>query len=185
MAQAKTTRSRPTGGSSGAKKASEQRSKGGSGGQASSRSRSTGGRSTKRSSRSGNLSSDAGKSSQGSKRRPSRTESKSTIAAFADKAKGPALAGGVALAGLAGGMALTRRRRSRGLLSRLPSPKLNNSSFSLPKLSPPQVKAPKSGTIVKSVGRAAEEVAKRSEQVGRVATGVQKASEAIDGTKDQ
>jgi hypothetical protein len=81
------------------------------------------------------------------------------------------------MAGLAGGVALTRKRKSRGPLSRIPTPKLNKPSLSLP-----QVNVPKPQTVVKSVGKAAGEVAKRSEQVNRVASDVQKASDAIDGS---
>ena len=43
------------------------------------------------------------------------------MATVAEKAKGPALAGGAALVGLAGGMALKNGRKSRGVLDRIPT----------------------------------------------------------------
>ena len=92
------------------------------------------------------------------------------MATVAEKAKGPALAGGAALVGLAGGMAL-RNGRKRGVLERLPTP-----SVKLPKLSMPDVKP---DSALKSIGKAAGEVAQRSHRVGELAAQVEKASNAI------
>ncbi len=146
-----------------------------------SRSSSSPGRSksgSKSSSRSGSTSktrSRGASTSGGSKRNTTArkrqtTSNKSTMATVAEKAKGPALAGGAALVGLAGGMAL-RNGRKRGVLERLPTP-----SVKLPKLSMPDVKP---DSALKSIGKAAGEVAQRSHRVGEVAAEVEKASKAI------
>ena len=146
-----------------------------------SRSSSSPGRSksgSKSSSRSGSTSktrSRGASTSSGSKRNTTArkrqtTSNKSTMATVAEKAKGPALAGGAALVGLAGGMAL-RNGRKRGVLERLPTP-----SVKLPKLSMPDVKP---DSALKSIGKAAGEVAQRSHRVGDVAAEVEKASNAI------
>lgn len=105
------------------------------------------------------------------------------MGAVVEKVKGPAVAGGAALVGLAGGVALTQRRRKRGPLSRMPKPKLKKPSLSLPKMSAPDIKMPKPKDLAKSVGHAAEEVGKRSQQVGQVASDVQRATSAIEGSK--
>jgi hypothetical protein len=98
------------------------------------------------------------------------------VATIAEKAKAPALAGGAALAGIAGGMALSQRRR-RGPLQRL------KPSVSMPKLNAPKIELePKK--MVGAVGRAAETVAERSEQVGRLAQDVRRASKALNGEKE-
>ena len=146
-----------------------------------SRSSSSPGRSksgSKSSSRSGSTSktrSRGASTSSGSKRNATArkrqtTSNKSTMATVAEKAKGPALAGGAALVGLAGGMAL-RNGRKRGVLERLPTP-----SVKLPKLSMSDVKP---DSALKSIGKAAGEVALRSRRVGDVAAEVEKASNAI------
>jgi hypothetical protein len=90
-----------------------------------------------------------------------------------EKAKGPALAGGAALVGLAGGMAL-KNGRKRSVLDRIPTP--STPRMKLPKLSMPDVKP---DSTLKSVSKAAGEVAKRSHRVGEVASEVEKASKAI------
>jgi hypothetical protein len=92
------------------------------------------------------------------------------MATVAEKAKGPALAGGAALVGLAGGMAM-KNRQKRGVLDRLPTP-----SVKVPKLSMPDVKP---DAALKSIGKAAGAVAQRSHRVGEVAAEVEKASSAI------
>ena len=76
--------------------------------------------------------------------------------------------------GLAGGVALTHRQK-RGPLQRL------KQNVSLPKVSAPKIELPDSGRFIEGVGRAAGKVAERSEQVGRVAGDLQRASNAING----
>ena len=51
-------------------------------------------------------------------------------------------------------------------------------------MSAPEIKVPKPKDLAKTVGHAAEEVAKRSQQVGQVASDVQRATNAIEGSKD-
>jgi hypothetical protein len=100
----------------------------------------------------------------------------------AEKAKGPALAGGAALIGLAGGMALNRNKK-RGILDRVPKPSVTKphvSMPSMPKVSRPHIKA---DDALKRLGEAAGTVAQRSRQLGDVATEVQKASDAINNGK--
>jgi hypothetical protein len=82
--------------------------------------------------------------------------------------------------GIAGGMALTRNRKRRGVLARVPTPKLKAPSIKLSKLSPSRLTVPKPDGLMKSVGHAAGQVADRSHRVGEVATQVQRVSEAID-----
>ena len=157
MAQTKTRNSRSS--------SSPSRSKSGS--KSSSRSGSTS-KTSKTRSRSASTSGDSKRKTTARKRQT--TSNKSTMATVAEKAKGPALAGGAALVGLAGGMAL-RNRRKRGVLQRLPTP-----SVKLPKLSMPDVKP---DAALKSIGKAAGTVAQRSQRVGAVAAEVEKASNAI------
>jgi hypothetical protein len=97
----------------------------------------------------------------------------------AEKAKGPALAGGAALIGLAGGMVLNRNKK-RGILDRVPTPSLKRPHVSMPKISRPNIKA---DDALKRLGEAAGTVAQRSRQLGDVATEVQKASDAINNGK--
>jgi len=117
----------------------------------------------------------------------------STAARIASKAKGPALAGGAALVGLAGGAALNRNRNRglRGKMSKLGPPKLGTPKLSAPKLKTPKVNTsklkskvpnqmPRPDAAVRAVGSAAGEVARRSSRIGQIASEVQKASEAID-----
>ena len=96
---------------------------------------------------------------------------KSTIGTIAEKAKGPALAGGAALLGIAGGVAMTRKRKRSSVLGRIPTPKLKAPSL------------PKSDAVVKAVSQAAGQVADGSHRVGEVAAQVQRASEAINGSR--
>jgi hypothetical protein len=166
MAQTKTRSSRSSSPSRGGNKRS------GSSSRKSSSSRPSSGGSSKRSSTSTQRS-----SPQAQKRSQSQNGSgKSTVGTIADKAKGPALAGGAALVGIAGGMALTRKRK-RGVLDRLPTPKLS-------KLSTPKISLPKPDSVARAVGNAAGQVAERSQTVSQVAAQVQRASEAIDGRND-
>jgi hypothetical protein len=86
-----------------------------------------------------------------------------------EKAKGPAIAGGAALVGLAGGMALKDRRNGgglRGASKALPRPKVN-----LPK--------PK-GSTVKALGGAAKEIAKGGYKIGQLTAEVEKVRKAIE-----
>jgi len=158
MAQTKSRSSRSSGTSS--------RSKSGS-----TKGRTTSARSTKSSSR----------SRKPTQRRSTSTssrsnQSKSTAATIAEKAKGPALAGGAALVGLAGGLALNRNNKKRGVIGRIPTPSVKAPNVKLPKVSMPQVKP---DSALRSIGKAAGEVAQRSHRVGDVASEVQKASDAI------
>ena len=98
--------------------------------------------------------------------------------AFADKAKVPAAAGGAALLGLAGGVALSRNKRRKGVLGRMPKP-----SMKMPKVKAPKISMPKPDSALKTIGNAAGEVAERSQRVGQVAAEVQKASDAIANSK--
>jgi hypothetical protein len=87
----------------------------------------------------------------------------------ADKAKVPALAGGAALVGLAGGLALNNGKKRRGPLSgRVPSVDL-----SLPK--------PK-GSTVKALGGAAKEIAKGGYAIGQLTSEVRKVREAVESS---
>jgi hypothetical protein len=122
-------------------------------------------RSSSRSGSSGSRSSSRSSSSSGA-RKPSRSSGSqqkgtSTISKIADKAKVPAIAGGAALVGLAGGLAL-KNGKSRGLSGRMPS---------LPK--------PK-GSTVKVLGGAAKEIAKGGYAIGQLTSEVKKVREAVE-----
>lgn len=97
----------------------------------------------------------------------------STVAKVAEKAKTPALAGGAALLGLAGGVALKNRKKSNGFLSGVRS-KLNLPKPNLAKRLPTP-----NGSALSVLGEAATEVAKGSSRVRDVASQVQKAAETI------
>jgi hypothetical protein len=84
----------------------------------------------------------------------------------AEKAKVPALAGGAALVGLAGGLALKNGGKGRGLSGRMPS-----LALSLPK--------PK-GSAVKVLGGAAKEIAKGGYAIGQLTSEVKKVREAVE-----
>ena len=179
MAQAKTSNARSRGGSSRSRKTSSTKKtnskKTSTNAKSKSSSRSQNARSKGTSSRSRG-STTSRSSSQSSSRRSPRRESKSTVAKIAEKAKGPALAGGAALVGIAGGVALTKRNK-RGPLQKL------QRSLPSPKLTPPKLELPEPGKLLEGVGKAAGKVAERSDQVGRVAADVQRASDAINGNK--
>jgi hypothetical protein len=90
----------------------------------------------------------------------------------AEKAKVPALAGGAALVGLAGGLALNNGKRRRGPLSgRMPSMPRPNINLSVPK--------PKTSTV-KILGGAAKEIAKGGYAIGELTSEVKKVRQAID-----
>jgi len=154
MAQTKTRNSRSSSSPSRSKSASKSNSRSGS----TSKSRPRGASTSKASKRNTTA------------RKRQTTSNKSTMATVAKKAKGPALAGGAALVGLAGGMAM-KNGRKRGVLDRLPTP-----SMKRPKLSMPDVKP---DAALKSIGKAAGAVAQRSHRVGEVAAELEKASNAI------
>ena len=120
--------------------------------------------------------------SRGRAQRTGSSDSKSTVGTIAEKAKGPALAGGAALVGLAGGLALTRKQKRKGVLSRVPTPNLKTPKVKLPKISAPDM--PKPGAVVKAVGNAAGQVADGSNRLGQIAAEVQKASNAIGNEGD-
>jgi hypothetical protein len=88
--------------------------------------------------------------------------------------------------GLAGGLAM-KSGRKKGPLSRLSGSGLK------PKVKAPKLKGPKTPSIkapnmkkpdeaLKALGKAAGEVAQRSQRVGEVASEVQNASDAIGGS---
>lgn len=92
----------------------------------------------------------------------------------AEKAKTPALAGGVALLGLAGGVALNNRKKQRnGILSGV------RSKLSLPQSSLAKRLPTANGSVLEVLGDAATEVAKGSSKVRDLASQVQKAAEAV------
>jgi len=103
---------------------------------------------------------------------------RSKLAKFAEKAKTPAAAGGAALVGLAGGLALSRNKRRKGVIGRIGKPNVK-----LPKVKAPKMSMPKPDSALKAVSHAAGEVAERSHRVGQVAFGVQMASDAITNSK--
>jgi hypothetical protein len=151
------TKSRTTRSSSGSKaRSGSQRGK-----SSSSRTTSTRAKSTR----------SASKSQRSGSRNRSSTN-RSTAGAIAQKAKGPALAGGAALMGLAGGLALSRNKRRNGLMGRIPTPNVSKPKLSMPRVKPEEA--------LKTIGKAAGEVAQRSERIGAVASEVQKASDAIE-----
>ena len=167
MAQTTTRNSRSSSSPSRSKSTSKSKSRGGT--TSKSKSNSQGGSTSK--TRSGGGSTSKGSKRSTTARKRQTTNNKSTMATVAEKAKGPAIAGGAALVGLAGGMAL-KNGRKRGLRDRLPTPSVKK----LPKLSMPDVKPDKA---LKSLSKAAGDVAQRSKRVGDVAAEVEKASKAM------
>jgi hypothetical protein len=174
MAQAKTTaKSR----SSSAKGSSKRSGGSKNGSRAQSRARSTAKRSTSKNgsraqTRSKNGSSRAqprskSGSSSGSRKQPNAQQS--NVAAMAHKAKGPAIAGGAALMGLAGGLAMKNgsKRNGKGLSKKL--------SIDFPK--------PK-GSAVKILGGAAKEIAKGGYKIGQLTSEVRKVREAVESQND-
>ena len=96
----------------------------------------------------------------------------------AEKAKGPALAGGAALLGLAGGVALNGKKRKGPFANgrsklKMPQPNLKMPQPNLAK------RLSKINTSSLSFGNAATGVARGSSKVGEVASQVQKAAELI------
>jgi hypothetical protein len=116
--------------------------------------------------------------SASSSRRSGGSQNQSAVGSIAARAKGPAMAGGAALVGLAGGLALSHNKRRNGILGRIPTPsRIPTPTVSKPKLSMPKVKPDEA---LKTIGKAAGEVAQRSERIGAVASEVQKASDALE-----
>ena len=165
MAQTKTTaRSRAS-----SAKGSSKRSGGSkNGSRAQSRARSTAKRNTSKNGSRAQTRSKSG-SSSGSRKQPNARQS--NVAAMAHKAKGPAIAGGAALMGLAGGIALSNGRKSNGRAPRLPK----NLSLNMPK--------PK-GSAVKILGGAAKEIAKGGYKIGQLTSEVRKVREAVESQDD-
>jgi hypothetical protein len=105
--------------------------------------------------------------SRSSKSKPSRRTASAPVANAIQRAKGPAIAGGAALVGLAGGLALRNGRKRNGFA--MPRPNVN---LSLPK--------PK-GSTVKILGGAAKEIAKGGYKIGQLTSEVQKVRKAVEG----
>jgi hypothetical protein len=94
-------------------------------------------------------------------------DAKSAVESVVKRAKGPAIAGGAALVGLAGGLALNNGKKRNGLIGK-GRPKV---SLNLPK--------PK-GSTVKILGGAAKEIAKGGYKVGQLTSEVQKVRKAVE-----
>ena len=180
MAQTKTSKSRSSGSAKRTKSSSSSRSDGNATKNRSSR-RSSGSRSGSQK-RTNPRSSSSSKGNAQSLQRQDGNSDKSTVESIVEKAKAPAMAGGAALVGLAGGLALSRKRR-KGVFSRMSAPSLKAPKVKMPKLSAPDM--PKPGTMVKAVGSAAGQVADRSTRLGQIAAEVQKASDAIANGSDR
>ena len=181
MAQTKTTKSRSSGSANRKSRgSSSSRSNGNATKNRSSRT-SSGSRSGSQKRSNSRSAASSGSSAQ-NRRRQSGSSDKSTAQSIVEKAKAPAMAGGAALVGIAGGMALSRKRR-KGVFSRISAPSLKAPKVKMPKLSAPDI--PKPGTMVKAVGSAAGQVADRSTRLGQIAGEVQKASNAIANASDR
>ena len=176
MAQTKTTaRSR----ASSAKGSSKRSSGSKNGSRAQARARSTAKRSTSKNGSRAQTRSKSGssraqprsKSGASSRARKQPSARQSNVAAMAHKAKGPAIAGGAALMGIAGGIALSNGRKSNGRSPRLPK----NLSLNMPK--------PK-GSAVKILGGAAKEIAKGGYKIGQLTSEVRKVREAVESQND-
>jgi hypothetical protein len=89
------------------------------------------------------------------------------VASVVQRAKGPAIAGGAALVGLAGGLALKNGKKRSGFGAGSRS-KVN---LSLPK--------PK-GSTVKILGGAAKEIAKGGYKIGQLTSELQKVRKAVE-----
>jgi hypothetical protein len=109
-------------------------------------------------------------------------EQTSTLSEIASKAKTPLLAGGAAVAGLAGGIALARNGRSKGL----PIPNVGGSrgksNIPLPKVSMPKLGKSDStgkalGATAKALGKTAVEIGKAGYRVGELTAEVRRVRE--------
>ena len=155
MAQAKTARSTSKR-SSGQRSPNGSRAKTGSGRSGSSKSRASGNARSRK----------PRASAQTSSARSRARQDTGSLARVAQRAKGPAIAGGAALVGLAGGLALNNGKRRSGLARARP-----NLNLSMPK--------PK-GSTVKILGGAAKEIAKGSYKIGQLTSEVQKVRKAVE-----
>jgi hypothetical protein len=105
-----------------------------------------------------------------------------TVANAASKAKTPLIAGGAALAGLAGGAVLARNGATKGSLGRSRGRGPNLSMPNLPKPSLPKV-GTDSASVAKALGTAAKEVGKAGFKAGELATEVRRVREQMkDGS---
>jgi hypothetical protein len=96
------------------------------------------------------------------------------IGEAASKAKGPALTGGAALAGLVGGMAIAARGSRRKVLG-VPIPGTRRPLV--------QIKAPRRKGVGKDVVKAAGKVGKAGGQMAELATEVRQAREQLDSAR--
>ena len=169
MAQTKSTTSRSSSTSKSKSRSGSQRAKTSS---PKSSASTRGKRTTSSSSRSSSTPKRRSSTSASSSRRSGGSQNQSAVGSIAARAKGPAMAGGAALVGLAGGLALSRNKRRNGILGRIPTPNVSKPKLSMPKVKPDDA--------LKTIGKAAGEVAQRSERIGAVASEVQKASDALE-----
>jgi hypothetical protein len=111
-------------------------------------------------------------------------EQTSTLSEIASKAKTPLVAGGAAVAGVVGGIAVARNGRSKGLS--IPtiggSRKKSRSSISLPKVSMPKLGKGDStgkalGATAKALGNTAKEIGKAGYRVGELTSEVRRVRE--------
>jgi hypothetical protein len=106
----------------------------------------------------------------------------STLSEIASKAKTPLLAGGAAVAGLAGGIALARNGRSKGLSIPSVGGSRSKSNISLPKVSMPKLGKSDStgkalGNTAKALGKTAVEIGKAGYRVGELTGEVRRVRE--------
>jgi hypothetical protein len=134
--------------------------------------RSAASRSTRKANASSRRRASSSRAASGS-RGKAATESRSTLVKLAEKAKAPALAGGAAMLGIAGGVALSNGKKRNGIFSGGRS-KLSILQPNLAKRLPKP-----NGSALDLLGDTATEVAKGSSKVGQLASQVQKAAEAI------
>lgn len=111
-------------------------------------------------------------------------EQSSTLSEIASKAKTPLMAGGAAVAGLVGGIALARNGRSKGIsMPKLGSSrKKSRSSISLPKMSLPKLGGGESAgkalrATAEALGSTAKEIGKAGYRVGELTSEVRRVRE--------
>jgi hypothetical protein len=95
------------------------------------------------------------------------------IGGAASKAKGPALTGGAALAGLVGGMAIAARGGRRKVLG-IPVPGTRRPLV--------QIRTPRRNSVAKEVVQAARTMGKAGGQAAELATEVRRAREQLDSS---
>jgi len=138
---------------------------------------STKSRSSSRGSANGRSRSGSTKARSGAKQTTKRTTraassnngSQSTLTKVVSKAKGPMIAGGAALAGLAGGAALARNGSRKGFMRGVSLPSLPKPSFG------------DGESVSKALGSAAKGLGKAGLAAGELATEVRKAREEMNG----